>query len=173
MNGINNLLEKYFNGLSSTEEEKVLKNYFKGTGILPEHEIYKPLFTAFNSEKQIKAPEIILPKKKNGRQISLRRTIILLAGSAAVALLAVTLSTFNPTQDINAEYVVIVNGKKITNQHKAREYAESMFGEAKKILEDSYQPFRDATNIKQELNAEKILREAEQKIEYIKTNHPQ
>lgn len=173
MNAIDNLLDKYFNGISSIEEERRLKSYFEGTGVLPEHEIYRPIFVAFNSEKQIKAPEIRLPEKKNRIHTSLRRTIILLAGSAAVALLAVILSTFHPTQSRNAEYVVIVNGKKITNQHKAREYAESMFGEAKKILEDSYQPFRDATNIKEELNAEKILREADQKIKYIKTNHPQ
>ncbi len=168
MNDIDNLLEKYFNGLSSTEEERRLKQYFEGSSILPEHAIYKSLFAAFNSEKQIKAPVVILPEKK--RPVSFRRTIILLAGSAAVALLTITFSIFNPIQNQNVEYIVIVNGKKISNQHKARQYAESMFGEAEKIVEDSYQPFRDAANIKEEFNAKKILRETEQKIEYIKIN---
>lgn len=172
MNDIDNLLEKYFNGVSSTEEEKKLKSYFNETGILPEHEIYKPLFAVFDSERQIKAPGIALLEKKTKRLSFTRHTIIWIAGSAAVAILAITLSTFNPLQDQNREYVVIVNGKKISNQHKARQYAENMFAEAEKIVENSYQPFREAANMKEELNARKILRETAQKIEDIKTNQP-
>jgi len=170
MNGIDNLFEKYFNGLSSTEEEKILKNYFKGANVLPEHEIYRPLFTVFNSEKQVKAPEILLPEKKKENSALTRRIIIFATGVAAIALLAITPFSIIPKQVQSTEYVVIVNGKKIYNQQKARQYAESMFGEAKKIIEDSYQPFHDATNIKEELNARKILRETVQKIEDIKTN---
>ncbi|OJV82692.1 MAG: hypothetical protein BGO34_17390 [Bacteroidia bacterium 44-10] len=172
MNDIDNLLEKYFNGVSSTEEEKKLKSYFNETGILPEHEIYKPLFAVFDSERQIKAPGIALLEKKTKRLSFTRRTIIWIAGAAAVALLAITLSTFNSLQDQNREYVVIVNGKKISNQHKARQYAENMFAEAEKIVENSYQPFREAANMKEEFNARKILRETAQKIEDIKTNNP-
>jgi hypothetical protein len=172
MNDIDNLLEKYFNGASSTEEEKKLKSYFNETGILPEHEIYKPLFAVFDLERQIKAPGIALSEKNTKRLSFTRRTIIWIAGSAAVALLAITLSTFNPLQDQNREYVVIVNGKKISNPHKARQYAENMFAEAEKIVENSYQPFREAANMKEELNARKILRETAQKIEDIKTNNP-
>lgn len=170
MNDIDNLLEKYFNGISATEEEKRLKNYFNGTDILPEHEIYRPLFAVFNSEKQIKAPEITLPEKKMEGPPLTRRVIIWIAGSAAVVLLAIAFSTFYPLQDKNAEYVVIVNGKKIANQQKAQQYAVSMFGEAQEIVENSYKPLREATTIKEELNVEKILRETTQKIEDIKTN---
>lgn len=173
MNGIDNLLEKYFNGVSSTEEEKRLKDYFRGTGILAEHEIYRPIFAVFHTEKQIKAPVTTFPEKKTKGASLSRRIIILTVGAAAVALLAIILFTFNPGQVQNTEYVVIVNGKKIVDQHKARQYAESMFGEAEKIVEHSYQPFREAATIRGELNAGKILKETEQKIEYIKTNHQQ
>lgn len=171
MNGIDNLLEKYFNGISSTEEEQRLKIYFEGTGILPEHEVYRPLFAVFNSEKQIKAPVITLPEKKTKMHTFPRRIIIWVAGSAAVALLAVILSVLRSSPTQHPEYVVIINGKPVVNQHKARQYAENMFGEAEKIIENSYQPFREATNIKEELDAGKILRETEQKIEHIKTNY--
>lgn len=171
MNDIDNLLEKYFNGTSSTEEEQRLKNYFEGTGVLPEHEIYRPFFTGFNTERQVKAPVISFPEKKTKSPAFTRRIIILVAGSAAVALLAITLSTLNRTRLQHPEYVVIVNGKQVVNRHKAQQYAENMFWEAEKIVESSYQPFREAANIKKELNAEKILRETDQKIEYIKTNH--
>ncbi|WP_294082626.1 hypothetical protein [Proteiniphilum sp. UBA5384] len=173
MNDIDNLLEKYFNGISSTEEEKKLKNYFKGKGILSEHEIYKPLFAAFDAEKEIKAPGVALPEKKTKKLFLPRRTMIWIAGSVAVALLIITFSTFHPVQKQNVKYVVIVNGKKITNQQKAQHYAESMFGEAKKIVESSYQPLQEATNIKEELDARNILKETAKNIEDIKTNYPQ
>ncbi|WP_298648045.1 hypothetical protein [uncultured Proteiniphilum sp.] len=173
MNGIDNLLEKYFNGVSSTEEEKRLKNYFKGAGVLPEHEVYRPLFAVFNNERQIKAPVMIFPYKKIKRPAFTRRIIIPAAGAAAVVLLAITLSTLNRRCPQPAEYVVIVNGKQVVNPYKARQYAESMFWEAEKIVERSHQPFREAADMKKNLNAEKILRETEQKIEYIKTNHAQ
>lgn len=173
MNDIDNLLEKYFNGVSSTDEEKRLKNYFKGTDILPEHEVYRPLFAVFNTEKQRKAPVMTFPEKKIKNPAFTRRIITLVAGSAAVALLAVTLSILHHTRPQHPEYVVIVNGKLLVNQHKAQQYAEHMFWETEKIVESAYQPFREAADIKKELNAEKILRETEQKIEYIKTNHQQ
>ena len=173
MNGIDNLLEKYFNGVSSTEEEKRLKNYFEGAGILPEHQIYRPIFVTFESEKQIKAPIITLPEKIMKGDASFRRTIFLQAGSAAVILLAITLSIFHLTQDRNAKYVVIVNGKKISDHYEAQHYAENMFGETEKMVESSFQPLLDATNMKEELNAEKILRETDQKIEQIKINYKQ
>lgn len=38
------LLEKYFNGETSLEEEKQLMNYFQSENISPEFEKYKPLF---------------------------------------------------------------------------------------------------------------------------------
>lgn len=173
MNGIDNLLEKYFNGLSSAEEEERIKHYFAGSAVLPEHEMYRPLFAVFNSEKQIKAPLILLPEKGKKTLSLTRRIIVFVTGVAAISLLAITLFPIIPKQVQNTEYVVIINGKKIVNQHKARQHAETMFGEAKKIIEDSYQPFCEAVNIKEELNAEKILREAEQNIEQIKTNYPQ
>ncbi|MDR2816331.1 MAG: hypothetical protein LBB62_06475 [Proteiniphilum sp.] len=171
MNDIDNLLGKYFNGASSAGEEKRLKNYFKGTGVLPEHEVYRPLFAVFNAEKQIKAPVITLPEKKTKMHPFSRRLIIWGAGSAAVALLAVTLSILRSSPTQHPEYVVIINGKTVVNRHKARKYAENMFGETEKIIESSYQPFREAANIKEGLNAGKILRETEQQIEQIKTNY--
>ena len=173
MNDIDNLLEKYFNGVSSTEEEKRLKNYFEGTGILPEHEIYRPVFAAFNTEKQIKAPVMTFPEKKTRRPAITRRIIILLAGSAAIGLLAVAFSNLQYTRSQHPEYMVIVNGKQVVNQHKAQQYAEYMFSETDKIIENSYQLFREAATINQDLNAEKILKETDQKIECIKTNYKQ
>lgn len=173
MNDIDNLLEKYFNGTSSTEEEKKLKNYFEGSGVLPDHEIYKSLFVVFNREKQTKAPGIIFPQKKTKKAAVTRRIIALLAGSAAVAILAVTIFHLHHTDPQQSDYVVITNGKKISNQREAQQYAENMFWETEKIVESFYQPLREATDIRKDLNADKILRETDQKIASIKTNYKQ
>lgn len=174
MNDIDNLLEKYFNGTSSAEEEKRIKDYFEGSDILLGHEIYRPLFAVFNSEKQVKAPEILLPVEKKKESSSLTRRIIIFAtGVAAIALLAVKLSISHSAPIQYPKYVVIMNGEKVINQSKARQYAENMFRETEKILEGSYQPLREVADIKKDLNAEKILRETDQKIEDIKTNYKQ
>ena len=50
---MNELLELYFNGQTSLQEEHRLKIYFKSSNIDPEHEMYRPLFDAFESESEI------------------------------------------------------------------------------------------------------------------------
>lgn len=171
MNDIDNLLEKYFNGTSTAEEEQSLKKYFRGANVSPQHETYEPLFARFEREKQVKAPEIIIPEKRL-KNLSVTRRIILLAATSAVAvLLVVSLSILHRKDPQQAEYVVIVNGKQVTNSSKAQKYAEEMFGETEKMVESAYRPYREATYIKTELNADKILLETDRKIESIKTIH--
>ena len=51
---INHLLEKYFEGDTSQDEEKKLYEYFLSSDILPEHQQYKPIFQHFNSEKMVR-----------------------------------------------------------------------------------------------------------------------
>ncbi len=171
MNDIDKLLGKYFSGVSTTEEEKELKKYFAGNEILPEHEIYRPIFSVFNREKQIKAPILTFTEKRKKKSVSTRHIIVLLAGSAAIALLAVIFPTLSRTPPQHPEYVVIMNGKQIDDQHTAQQYAEYMFSKTEKIVENSYQPLQEVADIKEELNAEKILKETDQKIEFIKTNY--
>jgi hypothetical protein len=47
------LLEKYFNGKTSLEEEAALKDYFNSEDVDSELEVYKPLFVLFEQEKSI------------------------------------------------------------------------------------------------------------------------
>lgn len=173
MNGIDNLLEKYFNGITSTEEEKRIRKYFEGSSVLAEHEMYRPLFATFCKEKMVKSPEIAIQVKKVKRYPFSQRVIGLLAGAAAIALLIIGFSTLNRTQRQHQEYVVIMNGKEVINQSEARQYAEQIFRETEKIVESSYQSLREVADIKKDLNAEKILMETDQTIEQIKTNYKQ
>lgn len=59
------LLEKYFEGDTSLQEEKLLGDYFAGENVAPELEAYKPIFAGFITARQERATkEIRLPKKR-------------------------------------------------------------------------------------------------------------
>ncbi len=47
---IDNILNKYFEGISSLQEEKTLKAYFDSDQVKPEHTSYKPMFDYFTHQ---------------------------------------------------------------------------------------------------------------------------
>lgn len=49
---MNELLEKYWEGTTSHEEEQRLKRYFASSSVSAEHEVYKPLFATLHMESQ-------------------------------------------------------------------------------------------------------------------------
>ncbi len=53
---MNELLEKYWEGTTTLEEEQRLKRYFASGNIDTAHEIYKPIFSAFALEKEASVP---------------------------------------------------------------------------------------------------------------------
>ena len=53
---IDNLLEKYWEGETSVEDEKVLKQYFKSSDVEEEHAAFKDLFVFFENVSQITYP---------------------------------------------------------------------------------------------------------------------
>jgi anti-sigma-K factor RskA len=50
---MNELLEKYWEGTTSHEEEQRLKRYFASGNITAAHEVYKPLFETIALEQQV------------------------------------------------------------------------------------------------------------------------
>jgi hypothetical protein len=68
---INNLIEKYFVGETSLEEEKILRGYFNGADIDARLNTYKPLFQFFEKEKTIVFADAKMPKlEETKRQIT-------------------------------------------------------------------------------------------------------
>ena len=84
---IERLLEQYFEGLTTSEEEATLRRFY-ATGKAPEHlMMYKPLFTYFDTE--IKQTKELQPNR--------RKTLILwLSGVAACAAILAGVFFFAP-----------------------------------------------------------------------------
>lgn len=54
---IEQLLDKYWKGLTSVEEEKILQVFFKQDDVPDGMNIFKPLFHEMNQAKNIKTPK--------------------------------------------------------------------------------------------------------------------
>jgi hypothetical protein len=93
------LLEKYFAGESSLDEEKQLKQYFTQTDIVDELKQFKPLFQFLKEEKSIEmARKIELPKAVPHLK---SRQWFWKAAAAAIALFVVSVVSFKQLQKHN------------------------------------------------------------------------
>ena len=171
MNNIDNILNNYFEGKTLPEEESRLKEYFRSSTVLPQHEIYKPLFIAFDKEKQIAAPVFEIPAEKNRKKpFPIWKLWIAAASIAAVTLLVVTLfPNKNKVGIPSGDYLVFINGNEVTNPQKAQQYADKMFMQADEIIRTSYKPIVEANVIQTEMDADRIFDDLSQKINYIES----
>lgn len=145
MKRIDELLEKYFAGITSLQEEMEMKNYFGGNDIAPEYKKYTPLFQAFEKEK-----EIIMPKQeaKIKRKTSLRRQIIYISsGIAAACLISVLVFRYQTP----SENYMIVHGKRINDAEKAQEFANTKIEKSLNVIHKSLASYKDNKEIREKL----------------------
>ena len=91
---ISDLLEKYFAGQTSIEQERQLNKYFSSGQVDPELQKYQPLFQYFNHEKELHLnadfDENLFRKMEGGAKIvqmrSWRRRLLRVAAAAAIML---------------------------------------------------------------------------------------
>lgn len=128
---IEELIERYFEGETSAEEEKQLRSFF-AAGHVPEHlSAYVPLFAYFDEEIRNKeeakknerstASILLLRKEK-----SVRRTLLyVLSGVAASLLFLLALHPFVSSADpcFCSDNYVVINGRCYTDLHKVRALA--------------------------------------------------
>jgi hypothetical protein len=82
---IEKIIEHYFEGNSSTADEKMLKDYFSSSNVAQHLQQYQPLFGYFQEEKQQKfTQEIPLKTKKqnNVMWLSIAASIVVLFGAS-------------------------------------------------------------------------------------------
>ena len=135
-NQIKQLIEKYFEGVASLEEEQMLKAYFLQNDIPEELKTYQPIFRFYleaqqevenNDSKEVAVSEIIVEKR-----IGNRFRAIGWIGLAAAACFTLFIR-LNTVLEMRNEFLPVslayVDGKKLTN-------IESIQTEALKSLED-------------------------------------
>jgi len=147
MEKLNELLEKYFRGETTLEDERILKHYFETEQIAPEHEAYRPLFEVFKAEIQ----ETYNPAKKqiDKHKKSIKRfwiQTISISGIAASILIAIWFQ--RPQQE---EDYVIINGRRINNPEYAQKYAEKKINDANERIQNGLKPLRDMQVLKENI----------------------
>lgn len=121
---IEELIDRYFEGLTSCEEERELRRYFT-TESVPQHlQDYRPLFACL--EQEAKAfRESTAPAS---RVLSLRRRFLyVMGGVAAGILLLIGIAGTHQLIPATPENFVIIDGKEYTDAKLVREQALAAF----------------------------------------------
>lgn len=98
---IDNILDKYWEGTSSLEEENVLKEYFNSSEVQDAHLEFKPLFNFFKAEAEsIPAfePDLSFTRKKQTKVRFLLPKLIAIAASF-VLLFSVSQQWLDKSED--------------------------------------------------------------------------
>ncbi len=125
---IKSLLDKYFEGESSLEEEAQLKAYFNGAGVAPEFLPFQPLFQFFEAEKEASLSDgfeqNLLRKlqEKPARRIRLITPYLMRVAAAAVVILGIIV--LFPKQP-HSHDAVAINWEKYEPQTEEEALAEA------------------------------------------------
>ena len=111
---IHELLQRYFDGATSLDEERELQRYFAGNEISDTLKAYRPMFTFFAGERAVAPPQ---PKAVT-RNIRLSLSILTGIAASIAILFLVGLPERQPDQ-----YVYFVDGQRVYNEAAALESA--------------------------------------------------
>jgi hypothetical protein len=113
-NKIKELLEKYFDGTTNIDEERLLHQYFNGENVCQTLKVYIPLFMFFDNERKVE------PKMPEKQYIG-RNFFIGLGIAASIAILFMIKSPGKQTDT----FTYFVDGQRIYDQNAAIELVES------------------------------------------------
>jgi hypothetical protein len=104
---ITSLIEKYFEGLTTLEEEQLLRDYFRSENIPEEWKVYQPIFQFFSEERKPKRNRISLVGRGWGRGF--------LAVAASLLLLFSLKFAFDVHRTSSETSLAYIDGKKYTD----------------------------------------------------------
>ena len=164
MEKLNLLLEKYFRAETSISEETELKKYFLGENVAPELEIYRPLFVAFEQEKQLTIqPEFTIVEPKKRKAIRFWIKTISYSGIAAAILLALWFQ--KPSENDN---YAVISGHRIENSEFANQYAEKKLNRVGEVLRTGLSPMKSLNMVRETLKPMEKVSETREKLNDIK-----
>jgi len=132
------LLEKYFKGTSSREEEVKIRSYFRNSAHIPEDlQKEKAIFDYFETEKQATADVDFgsITDKHTDSSSKKRNLIFLFSGIAATMLLLAGLFLFQSPEPSEEKVYVVINGEPVQNKELAIEQTK----EALSIVSENFQ----------------------------------
>ncbi len=153
------LLELYFNGESTVEQEKQLRDYFASGIVEDKHLKYAPLFEYFITEQ-----ESVTQVKRSKRGI-IRR--IIYSSSAAAAVIAFVFLGFNyyNSNSQNEGYAyVTVDGKTIQNVDLATESAQRSLDKIAELIGGAQ---RHTSDILERVEQKSTIKKVEEHISVI------
>lgn len=117
---IDDLLNKYFEGETSADEERRLRTFFASDKVPQRLEIYKPMFAYFDEEIRKKQ----IPGGMN-KAITKRRILYWIPAAAAclILLFGIRHFFFPPDPCFCSENYVVINGRCYTDIKKVKESA--------------------------------------------------
>lgn len=120
---IEELIDRYFEGQTSCEEERELRRFFTQESV-PEHlQMYRPLFACLEQEVQAFRKDSTPVKAVSHR----RRFLYMVGGVAAGILLIVGIAGTQHYLHPTPENYVIIDGKQYTDADLVREQALAAF----------------------------------------------
>jgi hypothetical protein len=147
MEMMNELLEKYFRGETSLEDEKELKQYFLTGNVSPDLETYRILFGVFDQELTEKAisPLIkVLPKQRKNKRIWLQSFFTTGIAATIVIVLWVQL----PPSSLN---YTIIGGTRIDNTEFAQRYAAKKLSKVNNIIARTMSPLKSLNKVREDI----------------------
>lgn len=124
---IEDLINKYFDGETTCEEERQLRQAFT-QGVIPQHlEVYRPMFAFLDKENR---ENKVIPPKTVRKAIPFRRRLIYtLSSLAAVALIVLAIAGITRYHTATPDNYVIIDGKYYTNTQLVHKEALAAFQE--------------------------------------------
>jgi len=155
MKNTKQLIEKYYAGKTSIEEEKELKELLSSKEYLAEEICTKLMFNAFAEEKAATPPssiKLFSPKTKKSTKYSFfnKKWISIIGGAVACIAITFGLFCYKNTQANNA--YVIINGVRINDEKLALQYIKESFEEEERINEIAMSQLQEMQKIEDELN---------------------
>jgi hypothetical protein len=166
---IEKLIERFFEGESSNEEEQQLYTFFNGNDI-PQHLFpYRSLFAYF---------ETGIKKENNHQDIRLitlrpfqKKSVFLWAGFAASLLIFISLGVYHLVRENDCRLYegsyIVRNGIKITDPKVVIPEVKKTLLLAQQQKDEFYQMFQSMQEFFQEDPYEQILREIRQQTEWV------
>ncbi|MDY0014773.1 MAG: hypothetical protein RBS13_01025 [Bacteroidales bacterium] len=144
LNTITKILNDYFEGKTTCEQEKELHAYFSQTTVDPSLEKYQALFQTLNQLKSNYQP-FKAEEKKNHSRISIpvyKRRLITISSIAAsiAAIFLIVFLTYKPLRTID---YVIIDGVKYTDSEKIETAMQHSLENVKIETQDFFSEFND------------------------------